>query len=763
MATNEIEIDVTLNAKDAEKGLASLEEGSEALGETFSGVGKSISAIGGEMNERLGALGETFGGVAESVMGLSAAAKGSQASFLGMIGPIGLVAVALIEAYNAMETFIGTSKEREIKLKAYEISVAELTIALEELAAAQVTLTEAEIEELRVVTQSGKEKIEEAQNIREATTAIQEQIINIDLRIKRGRERLRQTQDQINANKQLAAGQYLLNQAERDFNQTIPRLLERRAKLEAKISKEHARANKLVAEGTQITTKSEAMREEFAKRSPKAIQERAKIESNMMTEARIKELQSQEQTERTKTAIAKLEAQRRFRELAQTQDVDQEILGRAAVAEYTALQYRLKQIAEEEAKSQRLKSKQAAALRKMTAAKRLAEEQQTQSELARIRRAEIENMRLLGGDRLEILQAQFDLELSLVGDNERAQEALRLEYANKRIVLEQEMDRKRQERERKAAEDARRLAEEEQRQADQRRAFIMESMEFDLEMENEGIDKELALLELKYRREMEIRGRSEEEITELTRRYNIERNRMIEADARQGMEALFRSLGSMYDSIQRSLGGVLFDSFTSVKIESREAFRALSDEYKAEQERIKESSEDAAFINQQMTELTANYARERANIRRDEEGAPGRMIGELLLALGKQASVEALMMTAKGIAATFTNPAAAGGYFAAAGIMGAAAATAGYAGTQLGAGSSSASGGSIAPKSPTDSPQSAPKAERERAERETMVFNINFGNSTIYDTKRAAQDAMASEILRTINRQRRGAPRFVMA
>jgi len=42
-----------------------------------------------------------------------------------------------------------------------------------------------------------------------------------------------------------------------------------------------------------------------------------------------------------------------------------------------------------------------------------------------------------------------------------------------------------------------------------------------------------------------------------------------------------------------------------------------------------------------------------------------------------------------------------------------------------------------------------------------MVFNINFGNSTIYDTKRAAQDAMASEIMRTMNRQRRGSPRFM--
>ena len=95
--------------------------------------------------------------------------------------------------------------------------------------------------------------------------------------------------------------------------------------------------------------------------------------------------------------------------------------------------------------------------------------------------------------------------------------------------------------------------------------------------------------------------------------------------------------------------------------------------------------------------------------------------------------------------------------------MGVAAAIAGYSGAQRSErGGSSYSAGSISPESPTGSPQSAPAPERERAESNAMVFNINFGNSTIYDTKRAAQDAFAAEIMRTFNRQRRGAPRFAM-
>ena len=40
MATNEIEIEVTLDAKDAERGLDRLEKGGEAVGETFNSVGK---------------------------------------------------------------------------------------------------------------------------------------------------------------------------------------------------------------------------------------------------------------------------------------------------------------------------------------------------------------------------------------------------------------------------------------------------------------------------------------------------------------------------------------------------------------------------------------------------------------------------------------------------------------------------------------------------------------------------------------------------
>jgi hypothetical protein len=104
------------------------------------------------------------------------------------------------------------------------------------------------------------------------------------------------------------------------------------------------------------------------------------------------------------------------------------------------------------------------------------------------------------------------------------------------------------------------------------------------------------------------------------------------------------------------------------------------------------------------------------------------------------------------------NPAAAGnGHFAAAGLFAGASAAAGVAGKALGGGGGGAAGGGMA--SPTGTIQTAPAPERERAEETSMVFNVNFGGAVIYDTQRAAEQALADRITNLQNTRRRGAPR----
>jgi hypothetical protein len=231
----------------------------------------------------------------------------------------------------------------------------------------------------------------------------------------------------------------------------------------------------------------------------------------------------------------------------------------------------------------------------------------------------------------------------------------------------------------------------------QRQQFIFESQAFDISMMENGLDRELSALELKYRKERELKERTEEELTELTRRYNIEREaieqRSINSQIERASE-LTKSLGAGF--VEASYSALVFgDSF-------------------------KDS------------------------------------VAQIIGGLGKQAAVEALIETAKGIAASVLNPAAASAHFASAAQFGVAATFAGLASASMGGGGGGGGGGGV---SPTGSPQIAPTPEREQAQESSMVFNINFGGAVIYDTKASAEQALADRITNLQNVQRRGAPR----
>lgn len=766
MATNEIEIEVTLDAKKAEKGLASLEKEGESIGDTFSGLGEVVKSVGGEMGEKMLEVGETFGGVRESVIGLGTAMSSAGSSFTSLIGPIGLVTVALIEAYRQLEQFFINAEQAEIRVNAYEEGLSDLKSTTQELTLAGVDLSRSESRRIIQIRQRIHELNAEADAIQKGTKETQEriranrdlidshiafiaaqtQIIeNVggpeapsyrernDLEEKRNEllgeqivleERLKSTrgenaetikaeiatiktklipiEEKLSRTRQSTEAQRIYALNRRALRQAkLNKEVKEGAELEQKRDEELAKAQNLYKEAAKSEKELNDLKEKLAKRSTENLEKRAKLEAQITHEAQIKSLQAQEQTEKTKTQIAVLQARRRAEQIQGLEDVSQEVKDSLMVAEDRLLKRRLQQIAEDERKAQELRAKQSEALRRMSHAKHLAAERQKQLELARISRAEIENQRINGESQLKILAQQEALELKLVGDNERAKEAIRLEFANRRLVFQEEQRRKTEEQAQQDAEDARRLAEEERQRAEQRQAFILDSMEFDLNMRADSLDKELALLDLRYRREIELSAKTEEERTELKRRAELERAKIIQESATNEINAIVETTSALRDGLAESAYNALFFG---------ESFK--------------------------------------------------KGIGEILLSLGRQAAVESLMELAKGTAALFLNPAAAANHFAASGIYGAAAIAAGSAGSALGGGGGG--GASASATSPTGSPQSAPAPERERAESNAMVFNINFGNSTIYDTKRAAQDAFAAEIMRTFNRQRRGAPRFAM-
>ena len=129
--------------------------------------------------------------------------------------------------------------------------------------------------------------------------------------------------------------------------------------------------------------------------------------------------------------------------------------------------------------------------------------------------------------------------------------------------------------------------------------------------------------------------------------------------------------------------------------------------------------------------------------------------GEVLKGLAIESAVRALMETAKGFAMLFINPADSAAAFKSAGLYAAAAGAARAGAGALGVGGG---GGGGTTASPSGAPQVASTPERESAQSEAMVFNINFGGAVIYDTRRAAEVALADRITRLQNAGRRGAP-----
>ena len=477
MATNEIEIEVTLDDKNALKGLDKLEKAGESVGEGFSALGSSVSAMGGELNETLGSLGESVGGVASSMTGLTQAAKGAGGSFTAMIGPIGAVAVAIASAYHALQDYIGASRDAEIRTEAYKASAAELTAFIEELAVAQVKLNAEQIRELDELTREAKFRIERAQLIREENAERRSQI---DL--------LAQEIDVLKAMSERARATFG-DLATLGMSQMIEAKLKAQEKLQAKVNKTSALAIGLAQEGASEFAKAEARKEELLKQAPEFREQVEEKERQLLEQAQADRLARVKDSAEAQIVTAVTASERKVREINKIEDVAERAKNEAIAAERERLQAQIDDINKKAADKRRAEQAKRLADQRARAAKELALERLKQAELARIRRAEIEQLKISGSGALEVLQLQYDLEVELAGDNQRKLTALELEFENRRTVIVQEEERKRQEA-------ARVAAEEEQRRAQQRQAFLLSSLDFDARMMEDGLDKELTLLDL---------------------------------------------------------------------------------------------------------------------------------------------------------------------------------------------------------------------------------------------------------------------------
>ena len=674
MAENQVEIDVVLNAEQAEKGFEKLEEGSKAVGESFGSVGKAVSSLGGEANQALGTVGESLGGVVDGFGELATAAKTGQMSFTALAGPIGIAVVAVMELVQAFREYSSEVDGTNIKVEAYTAAASELTSIIEQLSDAQVQLNKADIQALRIQSQRAQALTEEGQLLNEKGARLRAEIALQQDAIK---EIEKKTKSEKTNAVQRIYYESIIAAKRRDI-----------ANIETKLAPITQKADKLAVRGAQERLKLTEAVDEKLKESPEFRKKLAEQEAKVLTQARVNELQATKDQVKSQIEIARLGSKQKIRDIKAIEDIGADVRDKAIKGEEKRLQAEITSIEKaaaekRQAENEKIRQK-GLANRARQRAMEIARERQLQSELKQLRTLEIEEMRISGKSALEIAQQRYNDELKAAGENQNKQLIALRRFENQKARIEQQSQSQRQ---------AMEMA-----QAQQRQAFIESTVLFDTQRIEDQTTRELGLLGLRYQKEFDLAQNSQEQITELQRRYSIERQEIEQ----KSIDAQIQQVGEFTNQYGAGLAEAAFASL---------AFG----------ESFSES------------------------------------VGEILVALGRQASVQALMETAKGTAALFLNPTAAGNHFAAAGLFTGAAIAAGAAGKAMGGGGGAASG--AAATSPTGTPQTAPTPQREEADTSSMVFNINFGGAVIYDTQRAAEQALADRITTLQNTRRRGAPR----
>ena len=750
MATNKVEIDVILNSKDAEKGFKKVESGAEAVGESFTSVGKAVSNLGDQSSKALGQVGSSVGEVVESLGGLSTALKAGGAGFTALLGPIGLVAVAVSELYSAYKEYSNEVDGTNIRIEAFKASATELTSIIERLSDAQIELNLETIKAFRIQSERAQVAIEEAEGLRQKSTALKINIENEQRQIKVIDESIRKAKEQAKTNAQALMFASALETDRENRLKAIARLQERLDKITTE-------ADKKAVEGNKQRQVTEKMIQDQLKGSPEARKKILDLETKLLAEARVNELQATKKNLETQRQIARIASEQKVAEIKAIEDISETVRSQAIIGERKRLQAEISDIekgfAEKRRQEAEKRRQRSLAMQARQDATALMNERKLQAELDSIRKLELEGMRINGASARELLEARYNDELAKAKDNANLKLAAEMKYQNELTKLEQ-------------SEEQARLSQE-QAFAEQRQAFIYDTMEFDISTIKDQTKRELALLELRYDKEIQLNAYTQDQITELQRRATIEREAILNASFDRSMEKLkdmgqelaSSSLGAVYQSIVNAgqydiqleeLKYKLEQDLTEKRQDLIEAQR------KGDVEAVRQRE-------QEITDITATFEAERRRIRTEQGQQVPMIFGNILKGLGEQAAIEAMLETARGIATAFTAPALSANHFAAAGVFAAAAVAAGTAGAAITNKASGkvakASRGAGGSESPTGTPQTAPTPQREKADTQPMVFNINFGGAVIYDTQRAAEQALADRITTLQNTHRRGAPR----
>ena len=693
-----IEIDVEL------QGTQNIETQFKNIGDASKGLASTMGNTNEKLGEGIDSLGESFTGVRDSIgelgAGISNLGKGGAMSFLGLLGPIAGVTTALFTAYETFKLISGAAQEAEQNEQAMAAAASDLQSKLEALAEKGVIPSQKEMEKFTMATIEAQFAKEKLQGRHEKLTKVVRKSYEANKNLREATENLIETE------KEGLGVQLLLDLSARQYNNALKEQKDAKEALRVEVRKYLAEQRGL-ANVLKDAAKQEEGLEEQSVESLKA-----KNKELIAQKKGLELLKAETKMKESDFKLKKVEIEQNA-QLALLKVKDNEENKEALAAQKKKLEDTIKTFKQEElirkkaAKDQETIRKDIRDKEKADRQKRQAERQRAKLQRDAMLKADIQREKIKVAELAKIRQ----LEIEAQDDSVQKQIELLTHQYNTSLKLAGDNQRQQQiavlnyynQLNAITQKEEAKKTRIEQQEAQKRQEFRDMQRDHEIQMIKNDDQRKIEMLKNQLSKELILAGDNEKE--------------------------MLRAYGRFTDKLNQ----VDSQAWTQMTERFKDFFNQMRDG-------IASAAYNAIFFGESFKDATA----------------------QILRGLGEQAAVEALMNTAKGIAA-LTNPftaAQAPGYFQSAAIFGTAAAVAGASSAAMGAGGGGGVGGGVG-VSPSGSPQSVGQApQREEATASTQVFNINFSGAVVYDTKRAAEEAFADRIMRTMSRNRRGSRRM---
>ena len=707
MAENQIEIEVELTgSQKVEKSIQGIETGLEGIGETGSRLVKAMGSTNEKLGEGLENVSTSVGEVREAFKGLTSSIKtlgsSGMSGILGLIGPLGLLVGAGITVYETFRQISGAAQEAEDAQEAMAAAAGDLQSRLESLAEKGIILATGEMLKFSM-------SVLESQFIKERIQKQQEKFAKNFESIRKQTQRVEEaTQALTIAESVYAEGSAELAQKRRDLLEAEHGLGDARVAAKNRLSL----LNKELRSYLETTRTLAAQESKLEEQSTESLKKEALRLANLVKQN--DELRFQNELRKDEIELNKMLTHIQVQHIQLTKELEdasrdkiKQILEELKVQSEGISEIT---VAERKASTEREKIERDSLKKRREAYKKSQEDRAKIAERERKKNIVLDSrLRQLtikqeqeGLDQLLSLESErhrASVALTKAGTKERLIEEKRFQLAVQNIMQKDIDQTKANELEKLNAIKESNLKEIELRY-DLTQSLI--ELETDPSATDFGQlkadqDQRLTMLELQYDREIELARVKGEDLSSIQKRFAIERMKMDQ----QMIEEQTELLTDYFDQYGKGFA---------------------------------DAAVGALLFGDSFQEATA----------------------EVLKGLAQQAGVESLMSLAKGFAQIALGDPKAAASFKAAALFGTAAVVAGAAGNALSSGGGTGGAGAT----PSGAPTTAPTPQREEVRNDAMVFNINFGGAVVYDTKKAAEQALADRLVTIMNTSRRGAPRM---